>query len=162
MSIYAAKAAKEGKSLEEILNIADEVNENSHLFASIPSLKYLSMSGRVSDITAGMASLLSIKPILSIKDGKLDMVEKIRTDKKALRRLVALSQEKVGDKKVKDFALLHVVAEEKANLLEEMLREAIPGLPDKPYYCSLSPGLSVHAGSGLVGVVLYTEYITKI
>ena len=74
MVLAAAEAAQEGKPVLEILNIVEQVRERSHMYAVLPTLKYLAMSGRVGSLAAGFADVISIKPILTVRDGKLRAV----------------------------------------------------------------------------------------
>ncbi len=100
MAIAAAEAATRGASLAEILKIADSVRQRSFIYGALATLKYLSMSGRVSQIAAGMAGMLNIKPILSAQNGKLDLLEKVRTKKKAWDRVIELTKKDAASKRV--------------------------------------------------------------
>ena len=91
MVLEAARLAKEGRSTEEILKAVVDVRERTHLYAALDTLKFMALSGRVGHLTAEMANVLSIKPILTILDGKLDLLEKVRTKKKAWTRVLDLS-----------------------------------------------------------------------
>ncbi|MEJ5202629.1 MAG: DegV family protein, partial [Anaerolineales bacterium] len=118
-------------------------------------LKYLAMSGRVGKIAAGMANMLNIRPILTIRDGKLDMLERVRTKRVAMQRLVELVVTSVGSSSVERVAFIHVNNLEDTNLLETELRKQL-SLPEEVLKVEFTPGLSVHAGDGLVGVAIVT------
>jgi DegV family protein with EDD domain len=148
--LAAAEAAQAGKSKDEILNITTDVLARSHFYAALSTLKYLAMSGRVGHLAAGMANLLNIKPVLTIKDGKLDMLEKIRTKKKSWGRTVELLQKAVGDQKIAHMAISHVAVPDQAREFEALLRAKLD-CPDEIMMTELTPGLSVHSGAGLVG-----------
>jgi len=149
--LAAAEAAQAGKSTQEILAIAEDVLANSHFYAALATLKYLAMSGRVGYLAAGMASLLNIKPVLTIQDGKLDMLEKVRTKKKAWARTVELVQSAIAGKAIERMAIVHVAVPEAAEEFESLLRASLD-CPKEILITDLSAGLSVHSGAGMVGV----------
>lgn len=151
MVLEAAKLAGQGKEPREIIAGAEEVRDRTHLFAALSTLKYMAMSGRVGHLTAGMANLLNIKPILSIQDGKLDLLEKVRTKGKSWQRVIELVDHEVGEKQIEKMSLLHVNALEDAKAFKTQIRDHIK-CPEKIPDYELTPGLSVHAGAGLVGV----------
>jgi len=156
MAIKAAEMAREDFPLEEIMEAVVGVRNNTHLFASLATLKYMAMSGRVGAISAEMAKMLSIKPILTVKDGKLDLLEKIRTRRKAWQRLIELSKERLEDKELEEIYLIHVDAEKQISEFESLLRDQIPCPKNMPV-TGLSPGLAVHTGPGLVGLAFVTH-----
>ncbi len=152
-ALAAAQAAQAGAPKEEILAAAQAVRARTALYGALSTLKYLAMGGRVPQLAAGMAGLLNIRPILGVQEGKLDLLEKVRTRQRAWERLVALCQESVGTERIARWALLHVNAEAEALALGEMLHSQLP-CPADPLVVPLNPGLSVHTGAGLVGVTL--------
>lgn len=152
MALLAAEALASGATSGEAIAAAEQLRDRTFLFGALSTLKFLAMGGRVSHLTAEMAGLLNIKPILTIKDGKLDMLEKVRTRKKAWARIIELTAEAAGDKPIERMSILHVACPDDAELLKQQLIDTLR-CPDEIHVSELTPGLSVHTGPGFVGVV---------
>jgi DegV family protein with EDD domain len=155
MVLAAAEAVLKGASIEEALVAAEDVRSRTYLFGALATLKYIAMSGRVSHLAAGMAGLLDIKPVLTIQNGKLELLEKVRTQNKAWNRAIELSVEKAAGRKIEKMSILNVKAPEAAHQFESLLRLALT-CPDEITFADITPGLSIHTGAGMVAVVFVT------
>lgn len=151
MVIQAALTAAKGASRDEVVQSAFDIQKRTMLYGSLSTLKYVAMSGRVGYLAAGLANLLDVKPILSIRDGKLAIMEKVRTQKKSWLRMIEMTKEQLNNRPIEGMALLHVGVEDVAREFEHMLRQNLE-VPDKFIITELTPGLSVHTGAGLVGL----------
>ena len=152
MALAAAEAAQAGANQEQVVARAQETGQRMHLYAMLATLKYLALSGRVGKLAAGMADTLNIKPLLTIQDGKLEVLERVRTRKKAVERVLNLTRGAIDGKGIQRTAIIHVNHPEGARELQELLCRDL-ACPDKIVTAEFTPGLSVHAGPGVVGVV---------
>lgn len=156
MALAAAQAAANDASLQEAKAAAEKIRERTFLFGSLATLKYIAMSGRVSSLTAGMAGLLDIKPILTLRNDKLELLERVRTQKKSWARMVELCTEHAGGKPLEKLSILHVNNPAGAQEVETMLRAALR-CPSEITQAEVLPGLSIHTGAGTVIVVGVVE-----
>ncbi len=156
MVLAAAEAASQGASIENILINIEETRRQTHLFAALSTLKYLAMGGRVSNLSASFANMLNFKPILTIRDGKLDLLERVRTQKKAWERVIELSARSVGKQQIEKMCILHVAAPAMAREFMQEIQSRMH-CPAEILLVEVTPGLSVHSGAGMVGTVFVVK-----
>jgi fatty acid-binding protein DegV len=156
IAIIAAEKVKQGANKAEVLKAIEETKSKVHVYGVLPTLKYLAMGGRMSKLAAGVADTLTIKPILTSRNGKLDLLEKVRTIRKAQERLVELAGECTQGKKVERIAMIHTNNVPDAQDLFEKIKTSLQ-IELSPIMAEFSAGLSVHAGDGMIGFVILTD-----
>jgi DegV family protein with EDD domain len=153
MALVAAEAAQAGVAKEEILARVHSTGERASLFGALATLKYLAMSGRVGHVAAGFGNLLNVKPIVTMHAGKLEMLERVRSRQKAWTRLIELAGAALEGRSIERLAVLHVAAPEDAQAFEARLCDTL-ACPPEIVRAEFTPGLSVHTGRGLIGLVV--------
>jgi fatty acid kinase fatty acid binding subunit len=152
MCLEAARLAEAGKSTAEILKRLEAARPHvNHLFM-LANLKFAEMSGRVNRLQATLASLLNVKPIVSAEGGMIQVVEQVRTRKKAIERVLELARERVGDAKV-NLAVIHAQAPEEA--VELLERAKLLFHCGETFVHDLALSLAVHFGPGTLAIVTY-------
>ncbi len=152
MALEAAQAVRDGATADQAVARAIDLGKRSKLFGALATLKYLALSGRVGSLAAGMGALLQIKPILTIQGGKLEMLEKVRTQKKSWSRLIELARESLQEREIEKLAIIHTNVYDQARAFEAQVRAALP-CPDEVLIADFTAGLAVHTGQGLMGLV---------
>jgi len=151
----AAEAARDGADLKQVLAAVEGTRQRIKVYAVLATLKYLALSGRVGKLASGIADTLNIKPLLTVRDGKLEMLEKVRTRRKAVDRMIELIGHDLQGRDFERLAIIHVNNPSGARELQELLAAHFR-CQSPVMICEFTPGLSVHAGSGLVGLAAVT------
>jgi DegV family protein with EDD domain len=153
MCVEAARLIQAGRSVEEILSRLEEMREKVNIFLTMNTLEYVRRSGRVGALKFAFVSLLNMKPVVVLEEGLLEAKETLRSRKKALTRLLELTEEAVGTSKPINLAVIHAQAPKEA---EEMLERA-KGIFNcqETFIADLAISLAVQFGPGTVGLVSY-------
>jgi DegV family protein with EDD domain len=141
-----------GATLQTILNRLDEIRKNVSIVLTLDTLEYARKSGRVKRLQAAIATLINIKPIVILKDGALDMKERVRTRQRAISRVVDIIHERVGDHLV-NVAVVHSQSIDAAKQLIEKVNETLH--VNELILSELSIGVAANLGPGTVGVIAY-------
>jgi len=150
-----AKAVDEGKNLPAIKELTEAIVQRLDLFFAVDTLEYLHKGGRIGGASRYFGAALSIKPILYLNDeGKIDALERVRTKRKVMARLVQLAIEKASGKSV-HVGIIHADASREARNLKMQLLRKLDCKQSEIY--DISPVIGTHVGPGTVGIGIYTE-----
>lgn len=141
-----------GATMQTILNRLDEIRKNVSIVLTLDTLEYARKSGRVKRLQAAIATLINIKPIVILKDGALDMKERVRTRQRAISRVVEIIHERVGDHLV-NVAVVHSQSIDAAKQLIEKVNETLH--VNELILSELSIGVAANLGPGTIGVIAY-------
>ena len=142
--------AAEGQDFEEILLKIQQQIDGTSAFIMVDDLNHLVKGGRLSNGAAILGNLLSIKPILYFNDaGVIEVFEKIRTEKKAIKRLIEVVEEKTASASYQ-VMVIHGNAEEKAESLRQQL--IVAGIADDIPLATFGSVIGTHLGEGSVAL----------
>jgi DegV family protein with EDD domain len=148
--LAAARAAQGGASLSECQKLAEEAQKHTGVYFVVDTLEFLRRGGRIGGATAMLGSALNLKPLLELRDGRIESVEKVRTKGKAISRMIELVVEQVAGRTPVRLATLHANAEDEAR---SALKAAATQLnPVEQVLAAVSPAIGTHAGPGTVGL----------
>jgi DegV family protein with EDD domain len=148
----ARQMERAGKSVDEIVSYLESIRNKVFIILTLDTLEYARRSGRVGALSASLASVLNLKPIALLKDGLVETVDKVRTRKAALARVIALGQELAGNKPV-HLGIVHARDIESGNALMDEARKHFN--VKNAEMTDLSISLAINFGPGTVGLVLY-------
>lgn len=153
--IEGARAAKDGKSLEEVVSRINHVIDNSR-FVFIPdTLKYLKKGGRIGGAASLVGTILQIKPILTVNNGETTVYDKVRTKKKAIDAMISAVLKDTEGKELGEITVHHINSEEEGKALAEKLKDVLK--VDNVIVQSIGPIIGLHVGPGSIGLAYYTK-----
>ncbi|GAB4487841.1 MAG: DegV family protein [Anaerolineales bacterium] len=141
-----------GKSIEEIVHHLENLRSRCGVILALDTLEYARMSGRVGTLQAALASILNVKPIAVLKDGILNMAEKVRTRKASLDRILEMVREHVGDREV-IMSIVHARDPQSGADLMERARKLFN--TRDLFLTDLSISVAANLGPGTVGIVFF-------
>lgn len=149
-ALAAAQAMEAGASLKEYAAIAEKAHERSGMLFAVDTLEFLHRGGRIGSAQRFIGAALNLKPILAIKDGRIEGIERIRTKSKAQARILELVSEQVKGKSNIRVAAFHANAVDDAKALLELAKQQLN--PAEAILTEISPVIGTHAGPGAVGL----------
>lgn len=151
LALKAAEMAQAGASVEEILQVLNQMREESDTYFVVDNLTNLVKGGRLSQTAGTVGTLLKIKPVLYFKDKKIDVYDKIRTKKKSLKRIEELFEEAVQNTPYPlQASIVHANSPEEGAEWKKKLEKTYPSVKfDLSYF---GPVIGVHVGEKALGL----------
>ncbi|MBI9042833.1 MAG: DegV family protein [Anaerolineaceae bacterium] len=156
--LEAAEAARKGCSLEECKAAAEKVIDKCGVFFAVSTLEFLQRGGRIGGAAALLGTALNLKPILEVKNERIEAVKKVRTITKAIGQLIDQVDLSANGKKVRKIAVLHA---NELQIAQELLVKACEyynlNTNNGSYLTEVSPVIGTHVGPGTVGLAYLLE-----
>jgi DegV family protein with EDD domain len=141
-----------GANIKAIIKRLEEIRDQMTVVFAIDNLEFARMNGRVSALQERVVSLLRIKPIIVLRDGLLEIAEKVRTRNKSIDRIVDLVYKKMGTQKV-NIAIVHAQNLDTAGVLLNLVRDKLK--IEEYIMTDLSISVAANLGPGAVGIIAY-------
>lgn len=142
--------AESGKDIDTIEARIRNMIPRSRIYFLVDTLDYLAKGGRIGGASALLGNILQVKPILTVKDGKVEPFEKQRTHSRAIARLIEITQEQFPKDEDGQLYVMHADAKSEADKLVNYLSGCF-GLTDIPII-DLPPAIVVHGGPGILAL----------
>lgn len=153
----AAKAAREGASYEDVKNAAQKTMSRVEFHATFDTLEYLRRGGRIGRASAFMGSMLRVNPIITLKDGVVEPVGRVRSRAKAIDQLFEFAR---SCPTIEEMAVEDTVCPDEADILVERLDSLYS--KDRIYRSKMTPAVGTHTGPGLLLVAIQGELHPRI
>ncbi|HIP87219.1 MAG TPA: DegV family protein [Anaerolineales bacterium] len=154
MALLAARWAREGVDPDTILDRVHDLIARQRVYFVVDTLEYLHKGGRIGGAKALLGNVLQIKPILTLKDGRVEPLEQQRTKRRALARLRELILAECPRSDEAHLCVMHADAGAEAEALAADFAAKL-GLSTVPIY-ELPPAIVVHAGPGVLATAFFT------
>jgi len=155
--LAAARVAAAGKPLDGVLEAARDVQQRVNMVFTLDTLKYLAKGGRIGKAAQWAGTVLSIKPILevAVATGAIEPLERVRSRPKALRRLLEIMQERVGQWQRVHVSIDHANVPGDVELLKSQITSTFNC--SETFVNDWAPVAGVHCGPGVIGISFYAE-----
>ncbi|MEU5090254.1 DegV family protein [Streptomyces sp. NPDC021356] len=151
-ALAAAETAGSGGTVDDAVTAAEKRAAGTSAYFYVDTLDYLRRGGRIGAAQALLGSALAVKPLLQLQDGRIELLEKVRTASRAIARLEEIAAECASGPGI-DIAVHHLAAPDRAAALADRLRARVPGLADL-HVSEVGAVIGAHTGPGLLGVVV--------
>jgi DegV family protein with EDD domain len=156
LGLAIQRRLEHGTSDEEVDELVSRYRREAGLLFTVETLEYLARGGRIGRARAWAGELLNIKPILSIKEGEVLPVKRVRGNRKAFLEFASAFEAGTRDVPTLRVGIAHAAAPERAEALRKMVRHTRPAA-EVEVVTTLGPVVGTHAGPGTVGFFWFDD-----
>jgi DegV family protein with EDD domain len=148
--LTAARAALDGASSKDCKALVEKARSHTGVYLTVDTLEFLHRGGRIGGAQRFLGTALNLKPVLTVEGGRVEPVERVRTRKKALDRLVEIVAEKCAGKSPVHVATLHADSHDDAKYILDQITPLVN--PVESIFTAVSPAVGANTGPGTVGL----------
>ena len=152
MVVTAAEMAAAGRSMEEIVARVEQMRRDMKLYFVVDTLEYLQKGGRIGAASALVGTLLKVKPVLTLDEGIVKPLDKVRSKRKAIRRLLAELESHVAPGQPVQAIVMHAQVPDEADELAAEVRRRFNC--QRTIFGEVGPVVGVHGGPGILGAAI--------
>jgi len=149
-ALAAARSIQNGADLAEAAETVRKAVECSGVIFVVDTLEFLRRGGRIGGAAAFLGTALNMKPLLTLQDGKVEALDKVRTKRKATQHMLDLIEQRIGSRRPLRIGTLQAAAEDEARALLETSKQRFA--PDETVFSEVSPVIGTHVGPGTIGL----------
>jgi DegV family protein with EDD domain len=156
LALAIQRRLERGTSDEEVDALVERYKRERGLLFTVDTLEFLARGGRIGKARAFAGTLLHVKPILSIRDGEVEPIKRVRGEQKAFAELAAALETETQDEPGFRLSVAHAAAPERAAELEALVRERRP-LAELELVVTLGAVIGAHAGPGTLALFWFRD-----
>ena len=149
-TLAAARAVQGGADLAEAAQVARQAVADSGVIFVVDTLEFMRRGGRIGGAAAFLGAALNMKPLLTLHEGKVEVLDKVRTKGKAVDRMLDIIEQQIGSRRPLRIGTLQAAAEEEAKALLDRAKNRFR--PEETVFSEVSPVIGTHVGPGTVGL----------
>jgi DegV family protein with EDD domain len=153
--LATARAAAAGKSIDEVVAVAEDMRDRVHILFVVDTLEYLHRGGRIGGAKRLLGTALNIKPLLHLEEGSVEPLVQVRTKRKAVAHMLDVVEERLDGKPMAAAGIMDVDNSREGDAVAERVKERF-GV-STVYRTPVSPVIGAHTGPGTVGIGFYAE-----
>ncbi len=150
VALAAARAVEAGAGMEQAAKAARQAMGQSGAIFVVDTLEFMQRGGRIGVAKRFLGTALNLKPVLTIADGKVGVLESVRTKNKATERMLDLLEQRIGNRRPLRLSPLHAAAPEEAQDLMDVVQKRFH--PDECFISEVSPAIGTHVGPGTIAI----------